>query len=177
MLLNISTHLRTVATIALTLIFIAAPSAANAQGPRLPRFDNYRVRKNFSGRPAAVNLRSHPKAPLFRTRLKLSAREGPNFAGRFTVGLWGCGSDCRMLAVIEARTGRVHFAPFWVGIDATFHLDSALLIVNESEIERYLAGEAMLDVYEPAWYVWRGNRFIQIFKSQAERTRRKNRGE
>jgi hypothetical protein len=174
--LNASTHMRTVvATIWLTLVFIAAPSGTNAQEPILPRFESYRVAKTFSGRPADVNLLSHPKARLFRTMLKLSAEKGPNFAGHYTIGTWGCGSDCRMLAVIDARSGRVYFAPFWVGIDATFRLDSALLIVNESETQRYLEGEEMLDVYMPAWYVWRGNRFVQIFKSQAERIRRKNR--
>jgi len=143
----------------------------------LPRFENHRVTKTFSGKRAPVNLRDHPQAQLFRTRLKLSAEKGSNFAGHYTVGTWGCGSDCRMVAVIDAINGHVYFAPFQVSTGASFRIDSNLFIANESEIDRYLAGEEMLDVYMPAWYVWRKGRFIQIFKTQAERLRKKNRPE
>ena len=148
---------------------------ANAQSSNVPRFQDHRVAKSFSGKPAPVNLRSHPKARLFRTMLKLSAAKGPNFAGHYTIGTWGCGSDCRIVAVINAVDGRVYFAPFQVSTGATFHIDSNLFIANESEIEGYLAGEAMLDVYTPAWYVWRRGRFVEIFKAQAARIRRNNR--
>ena len=159
----------------IVLLFATLSFHANAQNNDVPRFEDYRVAKSFSGKPAPVNLRSHPKAQLFRTMLKLSAAKGPNFAGHYTVGTWGCGSDCRMVALIDAVNGHVYFAPFQVSAGAAFHIDSNLFIANESEIERYLAGEEMLDVYTPAWYVWRRGRFVEIFKARAERIRRNNR--
>jgi hypothetical protein len=166
-----------VGIVGLLIVILASWCEASAQKSNLPRFEDHRVPKTFSGKPVPVNLRSHSKARLFRTMLKLSAEKGPNFAGHYTVGTWGCGSDCRMVAVIDAVTGRVYFAPFQVSTGATFHLDSSLFIANESESDRYLAGEEMLDVYMPAWYVWRRGRFVEIFKTQAVRIRRKNRRE
>jgi hypothetical protein len=159
----------------LSCMVLTAAEAGLAQPKLLPRFEQYSVSKTFSGKPAAVNLRSHPKARLFRTALKLGSEKGPNFAGHYTVATWGCGSDCRMVAVIDAITGKVYFAPFQVSTGASFHVDSRLLVANESEIERYLAGEEMLDVYMPGWYIWRNGKFIQIFKSRAEAYRNKNR--
>ena len=167
--------MRATRTIGLFLVIVVISIVTTAQERHLPRFESYRATKNFSGEPAPVNLRSHPKARLFRTMLKRSVENGPNFAGHYVVGMWGCGSDCLMVAVTDAFNGRVYFAPFTVSTGGTFRIDSTLFVANESEIDRYLEGEEMLDVYLPAWYVWRHGRFVQIFKSQAEQIRRKNR--
>lgn len=35
-------------------------------------------------------------------------------AGHFTLVVWGCGISCVSLAVIDAKTGEVHSAPFGV---------------------------------------------------------------
>jgi hypothetical protein len=176
--LDSSTHMQLITRIiVLFLVAVGLSCDANAQNRNLPRFEDHRVTRTFSGKPASVNLRSNPKARLFRTMLKLSAEKGPNFAEHYTVGTWGCGSDCRMVAVIDAVNGRVYFAPFEVSTGATFRIDSNLFIANESEIERYLNGEEILDVYMPTWYVWRHGRFVRVFKSQAERIRRKNRAQ
>ena len=171
-----SMHMRPViGIVGLLFIVVVTSLRTKAQKNNLPRFEDHPVMKTFSGKPAPLKLPSHSKARLFRTMLKLSAEKGPNFAGHYTVGTWGCGSDCRMVALIDAVTGRVYFAPFQVSTGATFHIDSFLFIANESEIDRYLAGEEMLHVYMPAWYVWRHGRFVEIFKAQAARLRRKNR--
>lgn len=159
----------------LSCLVLATARAAVAQEKLLPRFEQHSVSRTLSGKPAAVDLRSHSKARLFRTMLRLGAEKGPNFAGHYTVATWGCGSSCIMVAVIDALSGRVYIAPFQVSTGASFRIDSRLLIANESEVERYLSGEAMLDVYVPAWYVWRNNRFVQIFKRRAETYRKKNR--
>jgi hypothetical protein len=162
------------------LTFIAAlvgtlpSSSVVGQSIRLPRFEDYRLAKTFVGKPAPANLRTHRQAPMFRTNIRRIAAAGPNFAGLYSVGTWGCGSDCEMVGVIDARTGRVHVAPFQVW-EPSFRIDSALLISHESEIEQYLAGEPMFEVYEPRWYVWRRGRFVEIFRKQAARVREKNR--
>ncbi len=155
-------------------VFVVSSKGITAQNKSLPRFEDYRVSKVFTGKPAPVNLRSHPKARLFRTMLRMSAERGPNFAGHFTVAIWGCGSDCRMVAVVDANTGRVYFAPFQVSTGASFRINSRLFIANDTEVERYLSGEEMMDVYVPSWYVWRDGRFVQIFKKQGESLRKSN---
>jgi hypothetical protein len=179
MQLTSSTRMKPGSRLLLVLVCSSLISSGTsiAQKNQQPRFESYRVKKRFSGKPAQVNLRSHPNARLFRTMLKRSAEKGPNFAGHYTVGIWGCGSDCRTVAVIDAVTGKVYFAPFEVSTGASFRIDSRLFIANDSEIDRYLGGEEMLDVYTPSWYVWRNGRFVEIFRRQAETLRSKNRHE
>jgi len=103
---------------------------------------------------------------MFRTKLREGAKKGPNFAGHYTVITWGCGTDCRLVAIVDARTGRVYFAPFTVSIpaDADYRLDSRLLIANPPERTGwYENGEQMREVYKPSWWVWRNGRLIEIF--------------
>src|ERR1041385_7384281 len=116
----------TLTRLLLAVAAVACASTATAQ--KRPRFEAYPVRGKFHGTTAKVNLRSHPKARMFRTMLRLGAKDGPNFAGYYTVVTWGCGSDCMQVAVVDCRNGRVYFAPFTVspGIRADYRLDSRL---------------------------------------------------
>src|SRR5256885_2849960 len=146
-----------------------------AQDRSQPRFESYPVKERFTSKPAPVNVHSHPKARLFRTQLRDGiVREGVNFAGHYSIITWGCGSDCRIVAIVDGRTGDVYFAPFTVSTGADFRVTSRLFIANPSEIERYLLGEPMLDVYEPGWYVWTRNRLVRIHKAEAQNIRKKN---
>lgn len=36
----------------------------------------------------------------------------PNFAGHYILTTWGCGTSCLMGAIIDARTGKVHWWNF-----------------------------------------------------------------
>jgi hypothetical protein len=87
---------------------ICAGAGARAQG-RVPKFRDYPVKAVYRGRPARVVLT--PDTRLFRTRLRAAGRERPNFAGRYVVTTWGCGTGCRSGAVVDLKTGRVHPLP------------------------------------------------------------------
>lgn len=141
-------------------------SVAKSQELIFPRFEDYRVSEKFKGKPAPVNLRSAHGASMFKTKLREGAKKGPNFAGHYTVVTWGCGSDCRMVAIVDAKTGRVYIAPFEVSIlaDAGYRLDSRLLVANPpEETGWYENGGQMRDVYKPSWWVWRNGRLREIF--------------
>jgi hypothetical protein len=95
-------------------VLLAATLALAAAQPApvpLPRFADYPAPTHFTGRPAPPQLLT-PSARLFRTRIRQAATQGPNFAGHYTIATWGCGSSCRSLALIDAKTGQVHPAPF-----------------------------------------------------------------
>ncbi len=96
-----------------TLLFVLASLLAcegiTAQTRAVPRFEDFPVSRKFTGKAVPVNLRSHPLARKFRTMLRASAEEGPNFAGHYTVTHWGCGSNCWSIAIIDARNGNVYF--------------------------------------------------------------------
>src|SRR5580698_5892067 len=78
-----------------------------------PAFNDYPVTDVFRGTPAEPVL-STRMARDFRTRLRNEAKFGTNFAGHYILARWGCGAGCFTVAVIDALSGRVWFAPFSV---------------------------------------------------------------
>jgi len=98
----------------LALVTLFAVAFACAAGPKKSAglsFQDYLAGDIYRERPAQVNLNSHPKARMFQTRLNEGALKGPNFADRYTVVTWGCGSLCQMLAIVDAQSGRVYTPP------------------------------------------------------------------
>src|SRR5262245_4303970 len=71
------------------------------------RFQKYPAQV-FSGPVAAAKI-SSPRARMYRTVIRKGAKEGPNFAGHYTIVVWGCGLNCRQLAIVDARSGEVFF--------------------------------------------------------------------
>lgn len=119
--------------LAAALTLAIAHSAQAAAPTAVPHFADYPAGAVFKGHPARVDLASDPDAPRFRTRLEQGARRGPNFAGHDTLVAWGCGTDCHVFAVIDARTGAVTFpGGFEVGI--AFRRDSRLVVINPPEV-------------------------------------------
>ncbi len=118
-------------------------SSALAMDQELPKSDDYLVKDQFNGVPVPVDLKSHPSASQFKTRLRDGAKEGPNFSVYYTVITWGCGSSCSSLALINANSGQVIFPDeispiFFVGIiedpnidyDVIYNKNSSLLIIH-----------------------------------------------
>jgi hypothetical protein len=88
-----------------------------------------------------VNFTGNAKAKQFRTNLKEALAEGNiNFAGKFIIAEWGCGSGCTQAAIIDAKTGKVFFPDvLWQSISGSISVgeherleykkDSRLLII------------------------------------------------
>ncbi|MCA1615878.1 MAG: hypothetical protein LC800_17610 [Acidobacteria bacterium] len=146
-------------------------SARAQRGESDPAFGSYPAADRFAGTPAPVRLRTR-RDRVFRTRLREDSRAGPNFAGRYTVVYWGCGTGCAQAAVVDAVTGLVYWPPLdYVDIPDPdgaeygpgYRLDSKLLVLTRS---RYDA-EASYTAY---FYVFDRNRFRLV--RRAERKRR-----
>ncbi len=100
------------------------------------KFRDLPATEPYRGTNAPLDFLSHPDANKFRTRLKDAAQEKPNFANHYIVTSWGCGTKCRMIAIIDANNGKIYF-PFNVccwGDDVddplAFRLNSTLFVVN-----------------------------------------------
>ncbi len=115
------------------LILVHMNPAAAAERPTTPSFSDYPVALTFRGKVAPVDISSDPDARRFQTRLREGEQDGPNFADHFTLVTWECGTDCNVIAVIDAMTGAVAFGGgFDVGI--SFRRDSRLVILNPPEL-------------------------------------------
>ena len=163
------------AALAVCVCAAASPTPAGfAQGRApsdAPRFEDYRVREVYKGAVADVRLDSR-RARMFRTRLREDSRGGPNFAGRYAVVVWGCGTGCAQMGVVDSKTGRVYFPPVeYMDIpdmeDAGarsqwFRLDSRLLRITKD----FYDGTGGYTAY---YYLFEGGRF-RLLRKAVERT-------
>lgn len=142
------------------VVFLLSAGVLSAQ-THLPRFEDFPVSGISKRSPAPVKISSR-RARMFRTMLRANAERGVNFAGHYVAATWGCGSDCRSLAVIDARNGNVHFTgsllwigglPYQEGDRLQFRKDSKLL---------WAAGARNDKGSGKYFYVWKNNRLKLI---------------
>jgi hypothetical protein len=62
----------------------------------------------FTGPKAQVNYASNlTQAQEFRTQIDEAVAAGPNFAGKYAVAQWGCGTGCQGHAVVNVESGKI----------------------------------------------------------------------
>ena len=109
--------------LALLALVVLDSSRSLAQKPDAPRWEDYPA-EVWAGKAVLLDLRSHPLARKFRTRLREDMNaEGINFAGHYTFATVGCGAGCSINAIIDAHTGRAYFPKAlagWTGIVGDF---------------------------------------------------------
>jgi hypothetical protein len=88
-----------------------------------PRFEDYAA-PVYKGKPAPVNLNSAKGAKTFRTNLREGARKGVNFAGRFALVSWGCGTGCMDAGIVDLKTGTVYFPKELAGVGVWYFQDN-----------------------------------------------------
>lgn len=81
----------------------------SAQSARPPAFDDYpAARWRGKAAPPRFDGTGLPDSdPRARESVEVRAADGPNFAGRFTLSHWACGTGCFRIVVIDAPTGRI----------------------------------------------------------------------
>ena len=71
-----------------------------------------------------------PSAKDHDNVLSKALQAGPNFAGKFVVAEWQCGSNCQNHAVLDAESGLVLSVGPQTEYGVTYSLDSTLLVTN-----------------------------------------------
>jgi hypothetical protein len=141
-----SSHLRfiiffVIAPVAASLFFAAAiaqqnldTKAGSAGAPKnpkaLPRFEDYPAAPTFAGKPAKVNLASHPDAKRFRTALTAAPAKGTRFAGPYRIVAIGCGTSCQSYWAVDLSDGSV-YSLFTASFGAVFRSNSRLIVKND----------------------------------------------
>lgn len=72
-----------------------------------PKFESYPT-KVYTGPNAKLALSGDPQARTYRTRLREWATEKVNFAGHYILAMWGCGTGCVQIMLIDAKTGKIY---------------------------------------------------------------------
>ena len=93
--------------------------ASDLADPAAPSFRSFAADASIPAGHAKLDLSSDPMAREYRTVIRSQMRLGPNFAGHYSVVVWGCGSTCAMFAVVDVNTGRVITAPSTQSVSGT----------------------------------------------------------
>jgi hypothetical protein len=122
-----------------------------------PRFQDYPAQVRFRGRSAVPDFNSDPSARQFRTVIRTAAARGPNFAGAWTVVIWGCGTSCQSGVMVDARSGQIIDLPQPFTRDADYRRDSRLLVADPVD-------EPVQPFTNPwaRFYEWTGQQWILL---------------
>jgi hypothetical protein len=96
----------------------------------VPLMQDYLVSEIYPGVPADLLLSSYAGAKKYRTSLREGVKNGPNYAGHYTVIQISQGSNCQLIWVIDAITGAIITKPFSTNWGAKYNLNSKLLILD-----------------------------------------------
>ena len=95
-------------------------TAANADQP----FDKFLVGEVYRGPPVVPDFQGRDRDfKNYRTRIRNGIKEGPNFAGRYKVIQFGCGTGCTVVIVADVSTGRVYSFPHGGEYDQELRLE------------------------------------------------------
>jgi hypothetical protein len=84
---------------------VAATSAATKV--KRPNASDFPIQSRFTGKTVLPDFKGRDRDfNNFRTRIREGMREGPNFAGRYTLIQIGCGTGCSFVIVANNQTGR-----------------------------------------------------------------------
>lgn len=104
-----------------------APLTVRAE--KVPRFEDYKVTPVKFTEAKSVDLNSHPKAKMMRTRLREAFKKPADFAQKYVVMQHGCGTQCMVSWVINKETGKV-FEPIDHSWGFRYRKESSLIIVD-----------------------------------------------
>lgn len=131
---------------------------------RAPTFGDFLIRDTYKGKSAHVRLGKKPEILLFRSVLRSAAAEQANFAGRYIIANWGCGTSCEVGMMIDAPTGEVYSPKEYIASRGVrYALDSALFIVDPPADDNPFDAIARLDV---RYYVWKDHALNLVYQEK-----------
>jgi len=110
---------------------------------------------------SSLDFSDYEHKKMFITQTKQGIQEqGVNFAGHFCFVYWGCGSPCKVSAVIDMKTGKVYDGPA-SEIGYSFKKESLILVVNPPlDSTGYYNKNVMWQ--QPSEFIWNGKEFLKM---------------
>lgn len=72
-----------------------------------PNFEQFGVFEKYEEKSNSINFEHNEFAQRFKTHLLDASEQQANFAGHYIVTTWGCGTQCRVISLIDKKTGNV----------------------------------------------------------------------
>ena len=88
----------------------------------------------YQGKLADPDFATYPEFKSFKSRIWDACEAGINFAGHYTLVIWGCGATCQRAVVVDRKTGEI-FEGFHAALGAEYKKDSKMIIKNAGAID------------------------------------------
>lgn len=125
---------------------------------KLPKFEDFPMKVFSDNKNITVDINSDPIAREYRTAIRYGVEKGEiNFAGKYLIIEWGCGSGCQGGAMVDANTGHVYPLPGPMVSGFEARKDSSLLIQNPLNMYGNWR-----EWYRMCYWEWAGNKFKLI---------------
>ncbi len=99
----------------------------------VPRFEDYPALEILDQSPAKIDFSNLPDMRSFRTRIGAALSMKPNFAGKYMLIEWGCGTNCSSNVLVDATNGKLLNAPSPCGAGIEYRRESRLIIVDPTD--------------------------------------------
>lgn len=120
----------------------------------------YNVKEEHVLLTKKLNFSNYEFKKMFKTTtLKGVEENGVNFAGHFCFVYWGCGSTCKLSAVVDMKTGIVYNG-LHSEIGYEFKINSNILVVNPPDETGFYNKNIMWQ--QPSEYIWTGKTFKKL---------------
>ncbi len=116
-------------------------------------FSDFSTQEEYEIENVFVNFETRPQAEEFRTRIKETAEEGPNFAGKFSYAEWGCGTYCGAGSITDLTTGEIVEFGLINSHGVNFEKGSRLLIIDPPEKLDYIQEGDLLENIKSEYYL------------------------
>lgn len=123
-------------------------------------FEDYKV-EVYKGELAAPDFSTDPDAKRFITRITNECKNGINFAGHYTLVIWGCGSPCQNGVVVDRKTGAI-LGNYGTSLGSKFRKDSRMIIRNVGAIDTISNLVKVCSYCEVDHAIWTGKEFKEI---------------
>ncbi|WP_143150427.1 hypothetical protein [Arenibacter nanhaiticus] len=123
-------------------------------------FEDYKV-DMYEGALADPDFSTAPAAKAFISRITNECKKGINFAGHYTLIIWGCGTACQSGVIVDRKTGRI-FEEYGSSLGSEFRKDSKMLIKNIGAIDTTTNLIEVCAHCEVSHHVWTGTEFKEI---------------
>jgi hypothetical protein len=122
-------------------------------------FENFKVTL-FEGTLAEPDFNTAPGAKQFISRISEACKNGINFAGKYTLVIWGCGTSCQSGVVVDRTNGKI-YEGYYSSLGSEFKKDSHMIIINSGLIDEttnVIDDQNMVDLRVE---LWNGSEFIK----------------
>ncbi len=137
---------------------VAVAATAQVVSVQQPKPADYPSRARMKGETVLPDFKKRDREfNSFRTRIREGMKQGPNFAGHYSVIQFGCGTGCSGVVVADNRTGRPSRFPRGgednMYLDLQFQVDSRLLAAQWLDYDTNRCFIEFFDYDRQSWNV------------------------